>query len=141
MKIQFLVAEEIRPELGGKMTILGFMPNNTLLITSARPANAPEDAKDGIDRLALLVTISDVADGVHKFKGQIFCPSGEPYNPETSFGEGAVARGTSHAIIFELKPFIIKEYGVYRFDFYVNNELEQFQFEIRIQPKNQSKYN
>jgi len=135
MKIDFLVAEEIRPEAGGKMTILGFIPNNTLLITSSRPEDAPKDIKDGIDRLAFLVVISDLHEGVHKFKGQIFCPSGEPYNQETSFGEGVAQQGTSHSIVIELKPFIIKEYGFYHFHFYVNDVLTKFTFEIRPQPK------
>lgn len=135
MKIKFLVAEEIRPEVGGKLTILGLMPDDTLLMTSSRPADAPPEVPNGLERLAFLLSVSDLPEGEHKFKGQIFNPSGEPYNPETSFGEGTVEKGTSRSIIIDIKPFIVKNFGSYRLDFYVDGSVSSFPFEIREQLK------
>lgn len=135
MRIKFLVAEEVRSEVGGKFTVLGLIPDEVLIFESSRPANASAEIPDGIDRLALLLVVSDLADGVHKFKGQIFDPIGEPYNPEIALGEGVVEKGTSRSMIVELRPFIVKKYGIYHFDLYVDDELSSFPFEIRAKPK------
>lgn len=134
MKIKFLVAEEIRPEMGGKFTVLGLIPDEVLIIESKRPENAPAEIPDGIERLALFLVVSELADGVHKFKGQIFDPNGAPYNPQVALGEASVEKGTSRSMIIELKPFIVRTYGAYRFDLYIDDELASFSFEIRSKP-------
>lgn len=135
MKIKFLVAEEVRPEVGGKYTVLGLIPDEVLIFESRRPENAPEEIPDGIERLALFLVVSELADGVHKFKGQIYDPNGEPYNPEIALGEGIVEEGTSRSMVIELKPFVVKKYGIYRFDLYVDDKSASFPFEIRSKPK------
>jgi hypothetical protein len=136
MKIKFLVAEEVRPEVGGKFTVLGLIPDEVLIFESRRPENASADIPDGIERLALLLVVSELGDGVHKFKGQIYDPNGEPYNPEIALGEGVIEKGTSRSMIIELKPFVVKKYGIYRFDLYVDDKLASFSFEIRSKQKN-----
>lgn len=131
MKIKFLVAEEIRPELGGKLTILGLFPDDVLVSNSNRPEETPAEIPDGFDRLAFLVSVSDLPEGIHKFKGNITNPAGEPYHSETSFGDGAIEKGTSRSIVVDTKPFIIKGKGVYHFNIYVDDSLYSFPFEIR----------
>lgn len=135
MKIKLIVAEGVRSEVGGKFTVLGLIPDDVIIFESNRPENAPADMPDGIEKLVLLLVVSELEDGVHKFKVKIFDPSGEPYKSEIDLGEGVVDKGTSHSIILEIKPFIVKKYGIYRFDFYVDNKLSSFPLEIRAKPK------
>ena len=131
MKIKFLVAEEIRPELSGKSMVIGLFPDDVLLMQGKRPDNAPPEMPEGIDRLSFLLNVSELPEGKHHFKGNISDPSGAPYNPISSLGEETMPKGISRSIIVEIKPFIVKSKGIYHFNLYVDDELTSFPFEIR----------
>jgi hypothetical protein len=131
MKIKFLVAEEVRPELSGKSTVIGLFPDDVLIMQGKRPENAPPEMPEGIDRLSFLMNVSDIPEGKHHFKGNISDPSGEPYNPVSDLGEEILPKGISRTIVVEMKPFIVKKKGVYHFNLYVDDELISFPFEVR----------
>jgi len=133
MKIKFLLAEEVRLEMGGKSTVVGLFPDDVLLMQVTRPVGASPDMPEGIDRLAFLLNVSDVPEGMHNFKGNITDPSGAPYNPVTALGDENIKEGFSHSIIVEIRPFIVKSKGVYHFNLYVDDVLTTFPFEIRQQ--------
>lgn len=135
MKIKFLMAEEMRPEASGKLTILGLFPDDNLIITNtAYPVDVSPETPRGIEKLVFLVNVSDAPKGKLKFKARITDPSGGEYKPEMQLGEGHVEKGASRSFIVELKPFIVDLIGVYVFNFYVNKEIHSFPFEIREQP-------
>lgn len=133
MKIKFLVAEEIRPEESGKLTILGLFPDDNLVLSAkeAVPQGMPLDTPRGIDKLVFFINLSDASSKFSKFKVTINDPSGELYKPEREVGEGRIAKGESRSFIIEVKPFIIKFTGTYIFNFHVNNKVYSFPFEIR----------
>jgi hypothetical protein len=131
MKIKFLMAEEIRPEINNKASIVGLFPDDVVVLIRNRPADAPPEVPDGVERLSFLINVGELPEGVHKFKGIIITPSGEPYNPEMLLGEEIAKKGFSHSLIVQLKPFIVKSRGIYHFNFYVDDLLTSFPFEIR----------
>jgi len=131
MKIKFLIAEEIRPEMNNKATVIGLFSDDVVVMTSNRPKDAPPEIPDGIDRLTFLINVSEIPEGLHKFKGQIITPTGEPYNPEMTLGEETIKKGLSHSIIVQLKPFIVKNRGMYKFNVYIDDALTSLPFEIR----------
>jgi len=133
MRIKFLMAEEFRPEPNNKITVLGLFAGDTLIFNKGpRPEGVPEDAPIGLERLAFLLTISDL-DGTHSFKGRVFEPNGQPMNSEQLLGNGImIEEGMSHSIIYAMKPFIFKTRGVYKFVLYVDDIPHEFQFEIRL---------
>jgi hypothetical protein len=131
MKIKFIVAEEIRPEISGKATVLGLFSDDVLLLQGKRPEGANPEIPDGLERVTFLLNVSDVPAGKHNFKGNITDPSGAPYNPVTSLGEEDIKKGFSRTIIVEIKPFIVKTRGVYHFNLFVDDMLTTFPFEIR----------
>ena len=134
MKVKFLVAEEIRPEVGGKLTILGLFPDDNIrLIKQELPEGTPPETPMGLERLAFMISVSGLSKKLYKFKGVIIDPSGEVYKSESKLGEIRSEKGASHILILEMKPFIIKAKGIYHFNFYVNKEMFAFPFEIREQ--------
>lgn len=133
MKVNFLLAEDVRPEVSNKLTILGLFPGEVVILQKgARPEGVPEDAPAGLERLAILVTISDT-EGPHKYKGRVVEPSGELYKPEIELGNGISQKGFSHTVIVALRPFIVKQPGIFHFEFFVDDEIFSFPFEIREQ--------
>lgn len=133
MKVNFLIAEEIRPEAQNKLTVLGLFAGDTIIINGERPEGVADDVPAGLERLAILATIIEAPAGLHKFKGKITEPSGSQYQPEFQFGEAITKNGFSHSVIIELKPFIVKQPGFFRLDFFVDEEIFPFTFEIREQ--------
>jgi hypothetical protein len=131
MKIKFLLAEEIRPEISGKSTVLGLFPDDVLIMQSNRPEGASPDIPDGLDRLTFFLNVSDIPEGKHYFKGNITDPTGAPYNQLSTLGEEIIKAGLSRTIIVEMKPFIVKTKGIYHFNLYVDDVLTTFPFEIR----------
>jgi len=133
------MAEEIRPEAGGKLTILGLFPDDNIILTKAvYPEGVPPEIPRGIEKLVFLISVSGAPNRKLKFKVRITDPSGGLYKPEMQLGEGRVEKGTSRSFIIEVKPFVIDLVGVYIFDFYVNKEIYSFPFEIREQPMQKS---
>lgn len=127
------MAEEIRPEASGKLTILGLYPDDNLILSprEALPEGVPPETPRGMEKLVFLINISDASNKLLKFKVRITDPSGELYKPEIQVGEGKIEKGSSRSFIIEVKPFIIILVGIYIFNFYVNKEIFSFPFEIR----------
>ena len=131
MKINFLIADEVRPESSGKQTILGLYADNNIVLEGAlRPSDVPQDLPDGIDRLAFLVCVYDAPNEKHSFKAQITDPSGANHGPEISFGETVFGVNISRTIVLEAKPFVIPSKGVYHFNLYVDDTIHTFPFSI-----------
>lgn len=131
MKINFVIADEIRQEIGGKQTILGLYADGTIMLEATEELNtSTTEVPRGIERLAFLVNVSDISEEKHRYKGQIICPSGLPYGEEISFGEVIIPKGKSRTIILETKPFLIKEKGTYHFNFFVDDVLYPFPFNL-----------
>lgn len=132
MKVKFYLGEEVRPEAGNKMTILGLFPDdNIVYCRPALPEGAPPDMPMGMEKLVLLISVSKAPNKKLKLKGILTDPNGGLYGAEFQLGEAHIKKDASHSIILELKPFIIKSMGVYTFNFYVNKEIFPFPFEIR----------
>lgn len=134
MNVDFLIAEEIRPEAGNKLMVLGLFPGNIIILLKRELQGAlPQGVSAGLDRLSILATITGAPDGLHKFKGRIVDPTGNLYQPEAVLGEAYTKVGFAHTVIVELKPFVIKQMGFFSFEFFVNEEKFVYKFEIREQ--------
>lgn len=134
MKASFLIAEEVRTEINNKLTVIGLYSGDLVIIFKGeRPADVPEDTPIALERLTVLITIKDAPEGIYKCKGKITSPSGEAYNSDVAFGEILIKKDFNHTVVIELKPFIVDEPGKFKLDFYVNDEMFTYTFEIQIQ--------
>lgn len=114
MKINFLIADEIRPEASSKQAVLGLYADNLIVLEPLSIKEKESNFPKGIERLAFLINVSDI-EGKHKYKGQIIDPKGNLHGPEVDFGESELAKYTSRTIVLEAKPFLIVEKGTYNF--------------------------
>jgi hypothetical protein len=132
MKINFLIADEIRPELTGKQTVLGLYPDHTIVLEKTQiPDNDVSNIPEVIERLAILVNISEAPEGDElKLKGQLVAPSGNPHGEKIDFGTMSIEKGASRTIVLEAKPFVISEKGTYHFNLIVNDDIFQFPFKV-----------
>jgi len=133
MKINFLIADEIRSETNGKHTVLGLYPDNIIVLenkdNSGTNTNSP-NLTAVIDRLAIFVNISEISEGEHEIKGQVIDPSGNPLGAEIPFGNTSIETGKSHTYILETRQFIVKERGTYQFKLIVDGIAYEYPFKI-----------
>ena len=133
MKIKFLVADEIRMEASGKQTVLGLFADDVVCVNiGQRPESVPVDVPAGIERLALMVNIAELAVGKHQFFGQLFAPNDAPYGDKFNLGEADISQGQSHTLVAEWKPFLLRGSGFYTFAVWVDDTEHRLQFEVRI---------
>ena len=133
MNVKFIIAEEVRPEANNKMSIMGLFPGDVIIVVKGnRPEGIPADTPAGIERLAILVMVNETV-GLHKFKGRIIQPSGQAYNEFASLGEATIKKGFAHTVLIEVKPFVVKEIGMFSFEFFVDDLKYVFPFEVREQ--------
>lgn len=131
MKINFIVADEFRPEAGGKHMALGLYADSVIMLEPNPQSTTPTlELPEGIDRLAFLINVSDAPEEKHNYKAQIIDPSGQPHGKEIALGEFLVAKGTSRSFIIEAKPFLIHGKGTYQLNFHVDDLVHSFQFSI-----------
>ena len=131
MKVSFLIAEEIRPELNGKLSVLGLYAGNVILI-GPMPDNAPPGVTPIVERLAIMAVVSDAPAGMHAFRGRILGPQGNLYRPDAAFGQAEIPNGFAHSVIIELKPFVINTLGTYQLQFFVDDQQFTFEFDVRL---------
>lgn len=132
MKLKFLIAEEFRPEANNKISALGVFAGDVIILLKKPDQPATEKALMGLERLAFLVTVSEL-DGTHNFKGAILDPNRNQMELGIkSLGDGVVIQpGLAHTVVVEAKPFVIKIPGIYTFVFYIDDDPYEFPFEIR----------
>ncbi|MFS0754486.1 hypothetical protein ABC383_07280 [Noviherbaspirillum sp. 1P10PC] len=133
MKTKFLIADEFRLEASGRHIGIGLWPDDVLVIQNgARSAEAGSDQNYAIERLGFLIVVSGLEEGTHKFRGTIFNPSGIAHSPDIDLGDLEVARGQSASVVLSAKPFVVTEFGLYRFDLQVDSLLISNTFEVRL---------
>ncbi len=130
MKVSFLVAEEARPEVSGKFTILGLFANNVIALKK-RPETLPQNVHVAIDKVTILAIISEAPNSDLRFKGRIYDPKGDIFRTEMEYGSATIPHGFSHSIVIEIKPFVVTALGIYRFELFVNDQMFTCPIEIR----------
>lgn len=134
MNVSFLLAEEVRLETQNKVTVLGLYPGDVIVIVKGgRTETVSEETPAALERVTILAIVRDAPDGLHKFKGRIVEPSGVEYKPMAEFGEATTKQGFSHTVIIEMKPLLVKQPGHFNFEFFVDDQMFTFPFEIREQ--------
>jgi len=129
VKINFLVADEFRPEAGGKQMALGLYADSVIILEPRPEVSAP-GLPEGIDRLAFLINVSDAPEVKHSYKAQIIDPSGKPHGQEIPLGEHTILKGTSRSFVIEVKPFLIQGEGTYQLNFFINDAIHPFLFNL-----------
>jgi hypothetical protein len=127
--VQFLLADAVRQEAGGKLAVLGLY-SGAVLLKDTLPKELPEGAKGmALPRLEVLVTIFD---GYGRFNVdlRLLGPRG------TVIGKGATEifvdkkKDAAANVIFPIEPFPIPGFGTYRITMQLNRHRYEFKFGV-----------
>lgn len=128
--IQFLLADAVRQEQGGKVTVLGLYSGDSVVLQDVLPKEFPE----GMNGLALacLTILAIVRDGQGRFDCNLhlFGPTG------TELGKGLNSvildkqKDAPVNLIFPIQPFPIPDFGNYRIALWINKHEYEFKFKV-----------
>lgn len=132
MKTKFLIADAVAPEAAGKLTLMGFFPDDTIVIDVPKPPPGKTLPPPGLDNLACLLTLSGLPDGKHRLRGELYDPAGQLNSqaPEIDF---TIEDGNASYIPLRLQPFVISAgAGEYTWKFKVGEREFTHSFYVRL---------
>jgi len=115
---RFLVCDDVRPELYGKLTIVGWYPRDAIALHPVDPNDA--NWNPTILSLALLYEFED---GIGTFDAEleITTPSSKSIG-RTKIGTLVVEKGQPAGIVARLAQLPLPEFGAYTFTLYLGNK-------------------
>lgn len=126
-KVDFYVADDVRIEEGGKVTLVGMYPDR--VVVALVPHDAPEPSTDvplAIDGLAFLVNIRNLV-GDHRVSVEIGKKPGTPAWHSFSFATPE----TSANLVARARPFSLASYGTKEVSIKIDDSVFHRYFEVR----------
>jgi len=131
--LRFLLADAVREESGGKLTILGLYSGDQLVLQGPLPKAVPKGFKGmALPGLTVLVMISD-GHGEFECRFQIFDPN------DALLGDGKALilvnkqKDVASNLLFPITPFPITAFGRYRVLCKLDGRSYEYAFQIRHQ--------
>lgn len=132
--VKFFIADDIRADDAAKPMLLGFFPDDVVIISM--PSDAPNPTKDKpivLGGLAILVAFIDCR-GPFVVKVSLYRPDGLPIfeknKIEGGFGDSNSPEQGSMNFITKFMPFSIPSFGKYRFVIELDNKGYPFEFTL-----------
>jgi hypothetical protein len=130
-QVSFLIADVIRLELGGKVTLAGLYSGDQLLLEGELPKELPDNAVAlALGGLSILIVLKG-GDGRFPTSFAIDRPSGEPLGIQGALDEITLAKGQTHNLVLPIVPFPVFEFGQYILRLKLNKRTYEHKFVIR----------
>lgn len=128
--VQFILADAVRQEVGGKLTMLGLYSGDVVLLNETLPPALPEGAAGmALAGLTFLVRVLD-GQGQFKYRVDLYGPKGEMLGQRMTEQILEMQPGTTASLIVPVQPFPIPEFGIYRIVLTLNGRPYEFKFRV-----------
>jgi hypothetical protein len=134
-QIKFLLADEIRSEVSGKVIVLGLYSDNTLLVVpdkAERAQTTDADAEQARPGIAILSVLTIITGKPGEFDGwfKLIDPNGNLVSKNLSAHHIVVKPDRHVNVIARFAPFVVTAYGTWRFEFTLDSETTTFEFRV-----------
>ena len=134
MNAKFFLAEDVRAEPGGKLTVVGMYPDDSILFQGPLPGVMfTPDASPGMPKLCIVCVLIGLGPGTYSLVGTLSDPVGTALVDHASLGTVVVPSEGSHAhtTVVQIAPFVAKELGDYTFVLSSNGINVSYVFSVR----------
>lgn len=129
-QLRFLLADSVREELGGKLTVIGLYTGGEVILQNAMPAEVPEGFQGiALPGLTILAVFED-GQGEFEVQFQIYDPTNRPLG-KSAPTTVVKAKNTTQNLIFPIMPFPVTGLGRYRFELRLDNRKYGYSFTVR----------
>lgn len=131
-QIRFLLADSVREEAGGKLTILGLYSGDEVVMQGALPSQLPEGrAEVYLKELAILIIAMD-GEGEFQAQIQLYDPNNSPIRQSSPMPVNKV-KGSPMNIILPIAPFPVRAFGNHQLAFQLDKKVFKYKFIVRHQ--------
>ena len=123
-KVDFLLADDIRPELGEKITILGTYGGDAVILEGQQ--HMPGMA---MPSLAILC-IGRGGEGTIRVDASLTSPTGKHSQAMPKPNEIVKEKKRNLALVFKFQPFLIEQFGTFIFKLKLDDKEYPFPFRI-----------
>ena len=123
--VNFLLAESIRQETGGKLTIIGYYPGNQLLI--------PKETKQLVTSIAFVFIALD-GDGTFSTAVSLTAPSGKAIFKNEFLQNSVKHPGQPLSVLLAVQPFVTDETGTFDVTLHLDNATYRRSFTVDFEP-------
>ncbi len=126
----FFLADSVREESGGKLTLIGFYSGNELILNGPLPKKLPADAQSiALPGLSILITFFG-GKGKFSLDIQLFDPKGIEFAPAHR-SEISIETPGAQNVILPIIPFPIKAFGKYMLRVKLDKQSYDYEFIVR----------
>lgn len=135
-KLQFLLADAVRQEDGGKLTVLGLYTGEDVLLKEPLPKTLPEGIKGlALPGLTILATARD-GHGSFNFSCELYGPDGKSLGKDIVGVKLEKQKVAPASLLVPVQPFPIPRFGTYRAVFKLSQHEYEFKFRVgHVDPK------
>lgn len=126
LSASFLLCEDIRSELHGKVTVVGLFPGGKVLLLKS-----PKKVKGFVGQVNQLAILAMIQGPNGNFPVSLVLTS--PTNEtvlDGNLGPVPLTEGRTGIIAFRMAPFMVPAFGTYRAAFTVGDKVLPFEFQI-----------
>lgn len=131
-RVRFFLCDDVRAETDGKITLVGFYPDDKIIVNQLPAANTGP-VLVAIPQLAIAAIVMD---GV----GTLLSPSGEVTDPlgklvsRATLGAAVLVAGKTYSIVIKGNMFPVPHFGRYEFKLTLDKTTFSFPFDIQAGP-------
>lgn len=129
-QLRFLLADSVREELGGKLTVIGLYTGGEVILQGAMPADVPE----GFEGIALpgltILAVFEDGEGEFQVQFQVYDPSNRPLGKSMPTAVVKTKNATQN-LIFPITPFPVPRLGRYCFELRLDKRKYEYSFTVR----------
>jgi hypothetical protein len=129
LSVKFILCEDIRAEMQGKVSLVGVYPGENLLLVNDPPPGTPKDHKPAISSLAFVFFVSN-GSGKASPRVIISDPRGKVAAP-VQLADTTFVPDSAATIAGLAKPFVVGEVGKYSIRLEIGVRKFEFHFLIR----------
>jgi hypothetical protein len=129
LSIKFILCEDVRSEIYGKLSLIGVYPGETVVLVNSPPAGTPKGQMPAISSLAFVFLVSN-GNGKASPRIVVTDPKGTSGTP-LQLAESTFVPENSVPIAGVAKPFVVTELGEFSIALDIGGAEFQFPFRIR----------
>jgi hypothetical protein len=129
----FVLCEDVRQEVGGKLSYTGVYAAYSINIDPQRPKDAPPGAIPAMPSLCCILTIFSEA-GEFPCSARVLGPSNNTLG-DFSLGVAIIPVPQPHVIALKAQPFLLPTLGTYTVRFFVGKNEYEFYFDVISGPQ------
>jgi hypothetical protein len=134
--VRFLLCDDVRSEIGGKLILIGLYPDDKILVASVPGQPIPQGYAALLPQLAIVCVVFD-GNGPFPTEAKFVSPLGQVV-VSVNLGSPQFVPGVPATFVLKAGTFPVTQYGRHELSLSIGSKSFPFHFDILAQPNQQA---